>query len=135
MLKIFSLLAVLLFATPALAGGFNNEKPSENIIDLTTQCPQGTETQAIMSHKAQGNVLLFVKKEKIKLFEQKVNENRATFGKEPRALDGVMLAIMNDRMWMAYQFHEGCVIHAVMAPNELLTGAFQKMGITEDDWE
>jgi hypothetical protein len=137
MLKIFTLLAVLLFATPAAALDFSSEKPSINIEEVKSSCEMGTAEERLAEHRRLGQTILFLKPEFVPQMVAGINANLKANNKPERKFDGSAMVAMDPAISqiMIFQFYEGCVVSAVLAPSAMIFSALEKFNIPPEAWE
>jgi hypothetical protein len=137
MLKTLLTSLFLLFATPALALDFSGETPSTNIEDARTQCRMGTAEERLAEHRRLGQTILFLKPEFVPQMVAGINANLKANGKPAREFDGSAMVAMDPGITqiMIFQFLDGCVVSAVMAPSVMIFSALEKFKIPPDAWE
>jgi hypothetical protein len=137
MLKIFTLLAVLLFAAPAAALDMSRAPVSGNIELIAEQkCRMGAveDVQKFVSNNSLPAYEL--KAEFIETFNSFINANRAANNLPPVSLDKFLIIDLKNGEWMVMYFYKGCIAENSMATisKELLGRILDKAKLAKDNF-
>lgn len=137
MLKLFVLLAALLFATPAVALDLSKAPVSANIeLAAEQKCRMGAVEDVEKFVSQNGLPAYELKVELIEMFNSFINANRASNNLPGVTLDKFLIIDMKNGEWMVMYFYKGCISENSMATisKELLGRILDKAKLKKEDF-